>query len=252
VTEEGARQADMNWFAVLAHHATRAPDKAMTVFEGAATTYGEMAGRVAALAGGLSERGVGRGDVVALLSYNRPEFLETITPEYVETIYLTSPLHDIGKVGIPDCILLKPGRLTESEFNVMKLHTVIGGETLGAAAQQYPGVGYLRMAADIALTHHEKFNGSGYPSGLKGEAIPLSGRIVGLADVYDALTSKRVYKAAFTHDVARNIIVNDREKHFDGRIVDAFLAREEEFRNTAQTLAEAGSEIAPVAEKPRP
>ncbi len=173
----------------------------------------------------------------------------SVTPEFIETIYLTSPLHDIGKVGIPDCVLLKPSRLTDEEFSIMKLHTVIGGDTLGKAAREYPGVEYLRMAADIALTHHEQIDGSGYPRGLRGDEIPLSGRIVALADVYDALTSRRVYKAAYTHEVARNIIVGKRGTHFDPRIVDAFLRAEGEFVRTAQQYSEEGVELAtaPVA-----
>lgn len=157
------------------------------------------------------------------------EFSGTVDAEFVRLIYLTSPLHDIGKVGIPDSVLLKPGRLSNREFEIMKTHTTIGAETLDAAARHYPGVGYLRLAKDIALTHHERFDGSGYPSGLVGEEIPLCGRIVALADVYDALTSKRVYKSAFAHDVARSMILEETGKHFDPRIVDAFAETEDEF-----------------------
>jgi putative two-component system response regulator len=177
--------------------------------------------------------------LLALELSKHPDFEKVVTPEFTETIYLTSPLHDIGKVGIPDCILLKPGRLTGAEFDSMKLHTIIGGETLGTVARQYPEVGYLSMATEIALSHHETFNGSGYPRSLKGDQIPLSGRIVALADVYDALTSKRVYKAAFTHDVARSIVLAERNAQFDPRIVDAFLACEAEFRNAAAQFGEA-------------
>ena len=144
-------------------------------------------------------------------------------------IYLTSPLHDIGKIGIPDGILLKPGRLTDREFNVMKSHTTIGAETLGAALEQFPNAGFLRMARDIAATHHERFDGSGYPAGLIGQDMPLCGRIVALADVYDALTSKRIYKNAFGHDVAKSIIINDSEGHFDPEIISAFLETESQF-----------------------
>ncbi|MBM4086125.1 MAG: response regulator [Planctomycetes bacterium] len=185
--------------------------------------------------------------LLALQLSTSNEFEGAITSQFVETIYLTSPLHDIGKVGIPDCILLKPGRLTDAEFNAMKLHTTIGGDTLDAAARQYPGVEYLRMASDIALTHHEQYDGSGYPKGLKAENIPLCGRIVCLADVYDALTSKRVYKPAFTHDVARNIILNDRGKHFDPHLVDAFIDREEDFVRVAKQFSEARAGAAPEA-----
>jgi len=151
-----------------------------------------------------------------------------VDDEYVRLIYLTSPLHDIGKVGIPDSVLLKPGRLSDREFEIMKTHTTIGAETLAAAERQYPGVPYLRLAKDIALTHHERFDGGGYPAGLVGADIPLCGRIVALADVYDALTSKRVYKAAFTHDVARSIILDESGTQFDPAIVEAFVAVEAE------------------------
>ncbi len=152
------------------------------------------------------------------------DFRDVLTPGLINTIYLTSPLHDIGKVGIPDYILLKPGSLTDEEFEIMKSHTLIGGETLGAMARQYPGVAYLSVARDIVLGHHERFNGTGYPHGRAGEEIPLSARIVALADVYDALTSKRPYKAPFSHEIAQNIIVRERGEHFDPRIVDAFRA----------------------------
>src|SRR5690606_23109666 len=108
--------------------------------------------------------------------------------------------HDIGKVGIPDSVLLKPGRLCDREFAIMKEHTVIGARTLESALERFPEVGFLRMARDIAATHHERWDGTGYPRGLKGTQIPTAGRIVALADVYDAMTSKRVYKGAFSHE----------------------------------------------------
>lgn len=152
-----------------------------------------------------------------------------VDAEFVRLIYLTSPLHDIGKVGIPDCVLLKPGRLNDREFEIMKTHTTIGAETLDAAAKHFPGVRFLQIASEIALSHHERYDGSGYPSGLSGEEIPLSGRVVALADVYDALTSKRIYKDAYSHEVARDIIVPERGGHFDPVIVDAFLENESEF-----------------------
>jgi putative two-component system response regulator len=163
-----------------------------------------------------------------------PKYGELIDGDYVQLIYLTSPLHDIGKVGIPDAVLLKPGRLTPEEFDVMKHHTLLGGETLKAVAQSRPDAQFLAMAQDIALSHHEHFNGKGYPYGLHGEQIPISGRIVALADVYDALRSKRVYKQAFDHQTARQTIVDARGKHFDPDVVDAFLKRESEFIAVAQ------------------
>lgn len=152
-----------------------------------------------------------------------------IDADFVQTIYLTSPLHDIGKVGIPDHILLKPGKLTVEEFEVMKQHALIGSQTLDAALQAYPSAQYLRVARDIARSHHEKFNGAGYPYGLSGYDIPLCARIVAVADVYDALTTKRVYKDAFSHDVAKEIIVKGRGSDFDPDVVDAFLAEEGNF-----------------------
>ncbi|HEX3871952.1 MAG TPA: HD domain-containing phosphohydrolase [Pirellulales bacterium] len=157
------------------------------------------------------------------------KFRDHIDGDYAQTLYLTSPLHDIGKVGIPDRILLKPGALTPEEFEVMKQHTIIGGETLAAAAAAHPGAKFLQVARDIALSHHEKYNGTGYPFGLKADNIPLCGRIVALADVYDALTTARVYKPAYSHDVARSIILEGRGKHFDPDIVEAFLTSEQEF-----------------------
>lgn len=154
-------------------------------------------------------------------------FADRIDGDYVQLLYMTSPLHDIGKVGIPDAILLKPGKLTPEEYEIMKTHAVIGGRTLEAAARAYPDAQYLQMACDIALSHHEKFDGTGYPRGLKGEEIPLCGRIVAVSDVYDALTTARVYKPAFTHDFARQTIIKGSGKHFDPDVVEAFLAEEQ-------------------------
>jgi putative two-component system response regulator len=167
-----------------------------------------------------------------------PKFADVIDGNYVQLLYLTSPLHDIGKVGIPDSILLKPGRLTPAEFEVMKQHTVLGGETLRAVAQSRPDAQFLAMAQDVALTHHERYDGTGYPKSLEGEEIPLCGRIVALADVYDALRSKRVYKAAFSHEVARKAIVDESGSHFDPDVVQAFLNREQEFIAIANQLSD--------------
>ncbi len=158
-----------------------------------------------------------------------PKFQETVDNEFLQLIYETSPLHDIGKVAIPDAILLKPSKLTLDEFEVMKSHAVRGAETLDAALQEFPNAKFLRMAREIALTHHEKFDGSGYPRGLTGNQIPLCGRIVALADVYDALTSQRVYKAAMCHEEAKSIIVNESGRHFDPDVVNAFLKTERQF-----------------------
>lgn len=157
------------------------------------------------------------------------DFSHIIDGEYVNLIYLTTPLHDIGKVAIPDSILLKEGSLTEAEFEVMKTHTTLGANTLEEVAQHSPKAGFLQMAKDIAISHHEKFDGSGYPHGVVGEEIPLCGRITSVADVYDALTSKRVYKKAFDHSLAKKIILEGSGTAFDSRIVEAFLRKEAEF-----------------------
>ena len=170
-------------------------------------------------------------------------YTDLVDGNFARLVYLTSPLHDIGKVGIPDAVLQKPGILTPEEFEIMKQHSRIGGETLNAAYQAKPDAEYLRMARDIALSHHEKFDGSGYPLGLKGEEIPLCGRIVALADVYDALTSKRVYKAAFSHEKSTSIIVEGSGKHFDPAIVDAFLRAEAEFIRIRQRFTDNDSVI---------
>jgi putative two-component system response regulator len=166
----------------------------------------------------------------------QPKFHGTVNADFVRLIYLTSPLHDIGKVAIPDSVLLKPGPLTHDEFEIMKTHTTKGAATLDAALREYPTAHYLRMARDIASSHHEWYDGTGYPEGLAGDDIPLCGRIVALADVYDALTSRRVYKQAYPHNKARAIVVQARGTHFDPDVVAAFLAHEEEFVALGQSL----------------
>ncbi len=152
-----------------------------------------------------------------------------LTDHFVESLYLSCPLHDIGKVGIPDRILLKPGRLTEAEFEIMRTHARIGGDTLRAAEDEAGGAPFLAMGRDIAYFHHEKWDGTGYPFRQEGREIPLSARIVALADVYDALSSKRPYKDPFPHEKCRRILIEGRASHFDPIVVDAFLAREAEF-----------------------
>lgn len=139
--------------------------------------------------------------------------------QQVQDIRYASPMHDIGKIGIPDAILLKKGRLTEAEFDVIKTHTTIGGEILSHSKAPI-----LQVAETIARTHHEKWSGSGYPRGLAGEDIPLMGRIVALADVFDALTSKRPYKEAYPMSKAVDIVAKDSGSHFDPQVVDVFLA----------------------------
>jgi PAS domain S-box-containing protein len=161
-------------------------------------------------------------------------FNDTVDQQYIDDIYQSSILHDIGKVGTPDALLLKPGELTAEEFDIIKRHTVMGGNALKAIESQIEGKSFLAMGREIAFNHHEKWDGSGYPRGLKGEAIPLSARIIALADVYDALTTKRFYKEAFSNEKAKNMIILLKSKHFDPRIVDAFLAAQEKFNRVRE------------------
>jgi putative two-component system response regulator len=157
-------------------------------------------------------------------------YRDDIDDDFVRSIYRSSPLHDIGKVGIPDVVLLKPGRLTDREFEMMKQHAMIGADALGEVARHGKTSGrFLNMAIDIARHHHERFDGSGYPDKLSGHSIPLAARIVALADVFDALTSIRVYKAAFTIEVARSMIEAESGNHFDPAVVEAFKARFDDF-----------------------
>lgn len=177
-----------------------------------------------------------------------------VDEDYVRLLYQTSPLHDLGKVGIPDSVLLKPGKLTTDEFSVMKTHTVVGAQTLDAALSRFPNARFLRMAREIAASHHEKFDGSGYPLGLAGEQIPLCGRIVAVADVYDALTSRRIYKAASSHGQAKEIILRDRGSHFDPEVVAAFLRAEQKIIEVSTHFGDAAAPAAPltIPEPPPP
>ncbi|MBI5092363.1 MAG: response regulator [Candidatus Hydrogenedentes bacterium] len=177
---------------------------------------------------------------IAVELANSPRFANVVTKSFVDALFESSPLHDIGKVGIPDQILLKPGKLTREEFDVMKTHTQIGGDTLKAADLEAGGDSFLGMGRDIAYTHHEKWDGTGYPMGLRGLDIPLAGRICALGDVYDALTSKRPYKEAFSHEKSKEIILAGRGAHFDPDIVDAFLARERQFTEISRSYHDDG------------
>jgi putative two-component system response regulator len=176
--------------------------------------------------------------VIALHLQNNPKFSRQVDDEFVGLIYQTSPLHDIGKVAIPDSILLKSGRLTEQEFEIMKTHTLHGASTIEAVFREYPEAPFLEMARDIALSHHEKYDGSGYPQGLVGNDIPISARIMALADVYDALTSRRVYKEAFSHDNAKSMINNGAGAHFDPDIIEVFHVEEQQFIAIRKQYAE--------------
>ena len=155
------------------------------------------------------------------------------SPIHASNIIKSLKLHDIGKVAVPDSVLLKPGKLTSSEFDVMKLHTTYGAQMINDAINDLGDESFLYTAREIILSHHEKWNGSGYPLGLSGTDIPLSGRIMAVADVYDALISKRPYKEPFTHDMAREIIISDGGIHFDPMLVDAFVRIEDEFKTIA-------------------
>ena len=161
------------------------------------------------------------------------KFTPFLDPLTIDLLYLSAPLHDIGKVGISDSILLKPGKLTDSEFEDMKRHTEFGRDAIRSAERRLGHNSFLRYAREIAETHQEKWDGSGYPYGLKADEIPVSGRLMAIADVYDALISKRVYKPSLPHSEAVRIISEGRGTHFDPDMVDAFLEIQEEFRQIA-------------------
>lgn len=157
------------------------------------------------------------------LACNGP-YQDQLDAKTAHRISISSLLHDIGKVGVPDKILLKPGKLTDDEFNLMKKHVSIGADALDQAMQYSSCCGFLELAAEIARYHHERFDGSGYLEGLSGQDIPLSARIVAVADVFDALTSQRVYKAAMSPEDAREIVLSESGHHFDPAVVEAFEA----------------------------
>ena len=171
----------------------------------------------------------------------RPRFRDRLNPETIEYLYKSAPLHDIGKVGVPDRILLKPGRLTSDEFEQMKRHTIYGREAIQRAEEKF-GYGasssFLRLAKEMAYTHHERWDGSGYPEGLGGETIPVSGRIMALADVYDSLICQRVYKPSAAHEDAVSIIAKMKGTFFDPDVVDAFLEIHETFREIGLEFAD--------------
>ncbi len=175
---------------------------------------------------------------LALGLQDHPRFCDYLSDEIIEMLYKTAPLHDIGKVGVPDQILLKPGKLDPDEWEEMKLHTVYGHDSLLRAEQVLGTTDFLQMAREIAYTHHEKWDGSGYPRGLKGDEIPVSGRLMAVADVYDALISYRVYKKAVPHADAVEIIAQASGSHFDPDIVTQFLTQQEEFRGIAEELSD--------------
>jgi len=167
---------------------------------------------------------------------NSPEYGPLIDERFIDEIGYSAVLHDIGKVGIPDAILMKPGKLTENEFELMKQHTIFGANVLGAAVHGTEHSSFLQLGREIARSHHERWDSRGYPDGLPGNEIPLAARIIALADVYDALTSNRVYKPPFSHEESRAIIVRESGRQFDPHVVNSFLRREEDFKETRMRL----------------
>ncbi len=180
---------------------------------------------------------------LALHLQHHPRFASELTDDNIELLYKSAPLHDIGKVGIPDRILLKPGKLDSEEFEIMKLHAVYGRDTIMLVEKHLGGSNtFLKFAREIAHSHQEKWDGSGYPDNLCGDAIPLSARLMAVADVYDALISKRVYKRAFSHDEALDIMRKGRASHFDPDIYDAFFQIEQRFAAIALEYYDAENE----------
>ncbi|MFA7268581.1 MAG: two-component system response regulator [Sterolibacterium sp.] len=180
---------------------------------------------------------------------NHPRFASFLTERNISMLFKSAPLHDIGKVGIPDRILLKPGRFTPEEFEIMKTHPRLGFEAITHAEKSLgTDVEFLSMAKEISLYHQEKWDGSGYPEALSGEAIPISARLMALADVYDALISRRVYKTGMPHEQAVEIIIDSKGSHFDADIVDAFLEIQDEFRAIAARYADSDRDIEQKAE----
>ena len=178
-----------------------------------------------------------------------PRFVSQLDAQVIELLFKSAPLHDIGKVGIPDRILLKPGRLTAEEFEIMKTHCKLGRDAIEHAEQRLgTQVDFLRYAKEIAYSHQEKWDGSGYPEGLAGDAIPMSARLMAVADVYDALISRRVYKQGMSHEDAIALIIKGRAQHFDPDVVDAFLDLADQFRKIALEFSDSDEELSDKAE----
>ncbi|MDH4873397.1 two-component system response regulator [Pseudomonas sp. BN515] len=184
-------------------------------------------------------------ELLAELLRDHPRFRHFLNDETIRLLFKSAPLHDIGKIGIPDYILLKPGRLTPEEFDIMKTHTTLGRDAIQHAEDQLGiSVGFLRLAKEIAYSHQEKWDGSGYPEGLAADDIPISARLMAVADVYDALISRRVYKAGMSHEQAVEIIRQGRGAHFDPDICDAFLSCHGQFRTIAERYADSDQDMA--------
>ncbi|PTQ74295.1 two-component system response regulator [Pseudomonas sp. GV071] len=183
--------------------------------------------------------------LLAELLREHPRFRHFLTEETIALLFKSAPLHDIGKIGIPDHILLKPGRFTEEEFEVMKTHTTLGRDAIQHAEDQLGiSVDFLNLAKEIAYGHQEKWDGSGYPEGLAADDIPISARMMAVADVYDALISRRVYKPGMPHEQAVEIIRQGRGSHFDPDICDAFLSSTEQFRAIAERFSDSDLDMA--------
>ncbi len=165
-------------------------------------------------------------------------YKDQLTDEFIEDVVRSAPLHDVGKISVSDTILNKPGRLTDEEYDIMKTHTIAGKFIIEEAMQAVPDSSYLAEASNIAFSHHEKWDGSGYPRGLKGEDIPLSARVMAVADVFDALVSRRCYKEPFSFEKAMNIIKSDAGTHFDPLVADAFIGAEEKVRKVEEKYRE--------------
>jgi putative two-component system response regulator len=179
-----------------------------------------------------------------------PRFGYFLSDQTIDLLFKSAPLHDIGKVGIPDHILLKPGRFTPEEFAIMQTHTTLGRDAIQAAEDQLgTPVDFLYLAKEIAYFHQEKWDGSGYPTGAVGESIPISARLMAVADVYDALISRRVYKDGMPHEQAVGILREGRGTHFDPDVLDAFLVLQNEFRAIAARFADSDQDLAQKAER---
>jgi putative two-component system response regulator len=184
---------------------------------------------------------------LARLLADHPRFEAELTPRTLDLLVRSAPLHDVGKVGIPDSILLKPGPLTEREWEVMKTHAALGADALERAeADVEQPVAFMTVAKEIARWHHERWDGSGYPDGLAGEEIPVPARLMALADVFDAVISPRVYKRAMSFDEAREVVLDGRGRHFDPAVADTLLGNFATFVAIAEAYPDEGREEPPT------
>ncbi|MEE1072671.1 MAG: response regulator [Cellulosilyticum sp.] len=186
--------------------------------------------------GGHIERTKEYVKLIALELQREGKFSNILNDTYIEMLVRSAPLHDIGKIGIRDMVLLKPGRLTNEEYEMMKNHTLIGEKVLTTIMNKTPSQHYLEIAKEVASSHHERFDGKGYPRQLRGKEIPLSGRIVAVADVYDALITDRVYRRAMSHEQACDLIIDGRGTQFDPVVVDAFMNVQQEIYKVAKSI----------------